>query len=232
MLPLVFDRRDKDRETALLKSLDPVKGKWKKPFLLLALDGVSSPFPHSELLRELVTLRFGKDYHIIEIPKAERIYDLLALYEQSALLIAVDSAPLHLAWACRKLPVFALTNDNPTLWKGASWRPNMSWYCRYSDFPSRAVEMLEAVQLLAGLEHFEPTHLKVWSQPEPTNRRTWCRDSLTIVPGMCGRDSANTLKDDRRFPYLRDVLRMQRFRRRVKDDVLITLQPSPNVIRC
>lgn len=221
-LPLVIDQRDTDREAALLdKYLPPKKGK-QKPLMLLALKSNSSPFPYADLLRELVTLKFQHQYRILELPQAERIYDLLALYEKAELLIAVDSAPLHLAWATPGLPVFALAQDRPILWNGSPWRTNHMWYCRYRDWPARATEMLSAIERprVTGGDF-----VTVWNAYED---RTHYRVGPAVLPvyrGMCGRDSGNTLKDEFRHPYLKDVLRMA-MQRAGSDDVQINLTRS------
>ena len=45
--------------------------------------------------------------------KAERFYDLLALFERAKCLVTVDTAHLHLAYACPTLPVVAIIGANP-----------------------------------------------------------------------------------------------------------------------
>ncbi len=139
-LPLEFDRRSPEREEKLCEVMKP-----GKKYVLAAVDGLSSPFPYKALLLELLK---HCGYAVIDLAtvRAERFYDLLALYERAYCLVAVDSAPLHLAWAVPTLPVMALANDTPMLWNGASWKPNHTWYCRYKDFPLRAVEMIEAIR--------------------------------------------------------------------------------------
>ena len=125
VLPLVFDRRDKEREKALISTVLPRKlGRQPaKPdkILLVATGGTSSPFPYVELLWTLLRLNFTKGWRIVDLSgvQAHRFYDLLALYERAHCLVATDSAPLHLARACPTLPVMALTNDRPLLWNGS-----------------------------------------------------------------------------------------------------------------
>jgi len=223
-LPLVLDRRNTLREKSLLtKNGLLFRGK-KKPLIVLALKSNSSPFPYADLLRELVTNRFKDTHRIIELPQAERIYDLLAIYERASLLIAVDSAPLHLAWACRKLPVFALTQDKPLLWNGSPWRPNHLWYCRYSDFPQRSVEMVECIDSLSW-KYSKLDFVTVWNTPKQPFAS---KEYLAVTMGMTGRDSANTIQDEKRFPYLRDVVRMA-MQRASSDDTQIRLT-RPHVI--
>lgn len=213
-LPLIIDQRSKAREEALLRECGLIKRGKSLPIILLSLNSNSSPFPYTDLLRELITLKFHFRYRIVELPKAERIYDLLALYEKAHCLITVDSAPLHLAWACRKLPVFALANDKPEKfnggdipWHGSPWKPNHHWYCRYKDFPDRAMEMLDKVDSLSNF-YTDSCALHVWSEYETKREFNSHCEQLPITKGMCARDSENHMADSKRVPYLKDVLRM------------------------
>jgi hypothetical protein len=215
-LPLKFDRRNLVRETRLWRDTFPAKNLGKKPIMLLALNGNSSPFPNKDLLAYLLKTTFGDRWRIVEIPKAACLYDLLGFYEKASLLVAVDSAPLHLAWAVRSLPVIAFANDQPIMWAGSSWRPNMVWYCRYGDFLSRWKEMLGVIdKSSAGPIWSDPKYqfidLRIWSEYEVKNSRDenyrfW--HHLAIGNGYCGRDSAGILNDSKRVPYLKDCIRM------------------------
>jgi hypothetical protein len=210
--PLVFDKRNPEREAALLDKVLPPKRGRKKPVMLVSTSGTSSPFPYKELLHELLALKFGKPYNIVDLDgvQAERFYDILALYERANILISTDSAPLHLARAVPGLPVVALTNDKPNLWVGTAWMPSHIWYCRYGDFCDRATKMLEAIEGIKKILVSGPLVVHVWNAYE--FKRTidyglrWL--PLPIWKGSCGRDSGNTISDERRFPYLKDVLRM------------------------
>ena len=214
VLPLVIDQRDVLREMKLLEDVGLVRrpGKGGRPrkeklLILVSLQGSSSPFPYGELLLELLRGRFGQTHQIMELPKAERIYDLLALYERAHCLVATDSAPLHLARVVPSLPVIALTNDTPMLWNGSPWAPQWSWCCRYHDWPERAVEMLTAIADCRESNALPFIH--VWNNYDPSRLpRNFNRSSLPVWSGACGRDSANVLKDPKRIPYLRDCLRM------------------------
>lgn len=228
VLPLIFDQRNPERETALLKSCNVAgtPGR-KKPLLLVSIKGNTSPFPYCDLLMELLRLKFGKEFHILEPPKAERIYDLLALYERAHCLVTVDSAPLHLARACPDLPVIALTNDRPMLWNGSAWEPNWAWCCRYHDFPERATEMLSAIET-CRCEMVSP-FIRVWNEYDLDQKpRHTTRKLLPVYPGACGRDSANTIKDEKRVPYFKDCLRMG-LQRAVKDERVCLTRPDTGI---
>lgn len=145
--PLAFDRRSPEREAELLKAWPK-----SKKVILVSCSGASSPFPCRELLFKLLRLNFKKGYEIVDLAdfKAGRIYDLLALYERAHCLVSDDSAPLHLAYACKTLPVVALVNDRPLLWNGSCWRATHIHHCRYRDFPKRAVETLNSIMFIGS----------------------------------------------------------------------------------
>lgn len=199
-LPLIFDKRSPEREAKLLSVLP----KTSKKIVLVAADGISSPFPCKALLFELLKARkyFPVDLGSV---KAERLFDLLALYERAFALVAIDSAPLHLANAAPSLPVVALVNDKPILWNGSSWRANHIAYCRYSDFVARAPELLDALDRYHKPESSNVgiTHVyNALEETEPMQAPDKHWDFLPIRPGMVGR------LDSDGHPYLKDCLKM------------------------
>lgn len=228
MYPLVFDRRDPEREALLLSRWIP-KTKKRKPVrtILVSAGGTSSPFEQKDLLYELLHLKFKND-NLVDLSRvrAERIYDLLALYERAYCLVSTDTATLHLARACPELPVVALTNDKPLLWHGSSWMPNHIFYCRYTDFPKRVPEMLAAIEAAESVVPKEaPTIFHVWNDYESKKvlrayPRGWIPTPVQL--GACGRDSAINLKDEKRIPFLKDCLRMGMQRAREVDYICIT----------
>lgn len=197
-IPLVFDRRDGEREKALLP-------KGKKPFILVSADSASSPFPYKALLLQLLRLRYAKQYQIIDLAtvRAHRFYDLLGLFEAAHCLVTVDTAHLHLAYAVPHLPVMALVQDRPLYWHGSAWRPTHRFHCRYHDFPARALSLFTAID---GLGKSEPsTGIHVYpGEVRPHD----CFVEFPIQPGACHRDSVNVLQDKERHPMLRNVIRM------------------------
>lgn len=220
--PLVFDQRDKGREAALRTQ---VFGKHRKPPILVAVGGNTAPFKYRELLLALVNAHFKGERKVIDISdlRAERFYDLLGLYDHAHCLIASDSAPLHLAQACPTLPVIALTNDSPSYAHGSPWRANHVFYCRYSDWPFRSVEMLNAIGRAFASRPQPLVH--VWNNYQAVDWNVFkpLPDALPvpIVPGMFGRDSHTGIKDSARFPFLKDMLRAAAWC--CKDDGLIVL---------
>ncbi len=232
--PLVFDRRDPGREAALVNSVLPKRKGKKKPVLLLALGGTTSPFLWRGMVEYAASRVLDKKYRVITLPHAERLYDLVGLMECADLMMATDSAPLHLARAIPQLPVIAFANDQPRLWNGSSWRPQHVAYCRYGDFATRYEEVMTLVEQYRFDRppiHNGPVCHRVWNsyaetpqkraamlQPFPLSNMI----DLPIEPGSCGRDSVQLLKDEKRVPYLKDCLRMGMQRARANDYIMLT----------
>lgn len=224
--PLIFSNRSPEREEALAKKFMPDGRK----YVLASLDGFSSPFPYKRLLLELLK---HCGYAVVDLGQvhAERFYDLLGLYERAMCLVAIDSAPLQLARAQltdrQFIPTIALTNDKPLLWNGSSWRPNHWFYCRYGDFPLRAVDLLESIRDL-GRFRFKTWQgarvIHVWNAyaGEHCERPADWWIPMPITVGSCGRDSQMILKDEKRLPFLKDALRMGMQRAGDMDWVCIT----------
>lgn len=202
-IPLVFDKRDKSRENALMPKGWFNRGK-KKRIMLISAGSVSSPFPYRDLLMKLLTLNYPNFYIIdLGLIKAERFYDLLGLYEAAHCLVSVDTAHLHLAAAVPNLPVMALIQDRPIYWYGSAWRPSHHFHCRYRDFPRRAMELFTAIDNIGT--GIDSNVLHVFHGGIRENSGPGC---FAIQPGSCRRDAVNCLDDKEHFPMLQDVIRM------------------------
>ena len=108
-LPLVFDRRDRRRESILVAE----HRKTDKPLLLYSNNGSTSPL-HND--GGLFTAGIGSLVDQFEIINVGRInvryvYDLLGLFDIAAGLITIDTMHLHLAPAS-KIPYVALVRDD------------------------------------------------------------------------------------------------------------------------
>lgn len=140
MMP-VFDRRNLAREAALFAKLD-VPG---KPMILVKLDGgVSSPCPQCPTLWEPIRAAFGDNFNLVNLSdvRAERIYDLLTLFDRAAALISVDTSLLHLA-AASSVPYIALTN--PAAWLGTSPRGNCAGRLTYAQALAEPGQVVAAI---------------------------------------------------------------------------------------
>jgi hypothetical protein len=135
-LPLIFDRRNTFRESALAKT---TFGPEKRPILLYNFVGISSPFPYVPEVLNGLMLKFGRKYRLVDLGKVRghRIFDLFGLYDKAVGLITSDTATAHLAVGA-KLPAIWFTVDG---WTGSVPRGNVAFACRYS----QAMESLEKV---------------------------------------------------------------------------------------
>lgn len=235
--PLVFDKKG--------EGFCPDQILNTKPAILVSAGGATSPFAHKDLLFESLRMKFPRfDIIDLETVKPPRIYDLLSLYERAHVLVASDSAPLHLAYACPNLPVVALVNDRPILWNGSPWRPNHIAHVRYGDFKSRILDIWEAIQSIgkSGSKFNEKlTHSKrlvhlrnryeigdefttskaasTWATEHDKN----CWIACNVEQGVFGRDSKHSqLKTEKRFPFLKDAIRMAARLARDEDIIVLT----------
>lgn len=145
--PLVFDRRDRQREAELVQK--HVRG--GAPLVLLATDGFSSPFAHKEQLHRMVRQQVGQHAEVLDLSqvRAERFYDLLGLFDLACCLITIDTAHMHLAHASA-VPVVALSTDGPTTWHRSPRRSGHIWYGTYSAFAADPVPAIDAVVRCTG----------------------------------------------------------------------------------
>lgn len=118
----IFDRRDSEREAALLAKATATG---KPLFLVNVTSSTSSPFEQGPAVLEQLRTWYGIRYEIIDLAvlKLHRIYDVIALMEKAAVLVSIDTALLHLAPACG-VPLVALINPAP--WLGSRVR----MYCQ------------------------------------------------------------------------------------------------------
>jgi len=230
--PLVFDRRDKKREQTLTKGL----GK-DKPWLVVSTGGVSSPFPYSDLLWEILNHSLP-EFHIVDLAKikAERMYDLLGIMDHSntAAMILTDSGPLHLSYASTK-PVHALVADSPNLWHGTAWRPSYASYTRYKNFPREITRILDLIRNPPVKPKY-PNIIHVyqrtpWESGEEKRRnavakKTWDKIGwvdLGLDDSCFVRNSSNVIPNEKKnIPMIKDMIRMACIGREDRDVIVLT----------
>lgn len=211
-LPLVFDKRNHDREQALIPH-------FRKPMVLVNSDGISSAFSgRDELLRILKPLRDMYEIVDLSLVKAHRFYDLLGLYEKAEYLVCIDSGPLHLAQAVPSLKVIALITDSPNLWHGSPPRKNHVLRIRYNEFTSRKHEIVDALRLK---KKAEPKMIHVWSKYNIVKmdaakrhrmaRVTWEKEmqgwtDLGLEETAFHRTSQTDYYEVKRVPYVTDMV--------------------------
>jgi len=217
-LPLVFDKRNAYREIWL-------KDKYRdgRPMILVATHGFSSPFPHGEKLLADIREQFGKRFNVIDMSQVqgERIYDIIALYDEAVCLITSDTAHVHLAHAS-KVPVLAFAADSPSMWHGVPQRGSHKFYCRYGEFEAKRDEFFKVLKMIChGKDEVFPMENKpniihaypVYSMDPSTGRRhefaksTWPEDEQWISFPMClDSRSATHIGHHIALPFMRDMI--------------------------
>jgi len=228
---LVFDKRDKKREKRLYKYIPTLK-----PWIVVSTGGISSPFPYSDLLWEILNHSL-KEFHIVDLAKikAERMYDLLGIMDHpnTAAMILTDSGNLHLSYATKK-PVHALVADSPTLWHGAAWRPSYASYTRYKNFPRDVTRILDLIRNPpAKPKHPDIVH--VYSRlpnaaGEEKRRNDLAASTWNVGWVDCGLDdncfvrhSANSIPNQKKeIPMIKEMIKFACCGRKDTDIVVIT----------
>jgi len=139
-LPYVFDRRNPDRERILASSC---LSKEKKN-ILVATQAYSSPFKNSDDLLRDIRSEFPC-FNVVDLGsvKAQKIYDMLGLYERSVCLITVDTSHIHLSAATR-IPIVLL---RPETWVGfRSPNPRCFLEVPLENYTDSRVKIIDAVR--------------------------------------------------------------------------------------
>lgn len=135
--PLVIDRRNLAREDALCKRYILND----RPLLLYNFTGLSSPFGYTpEVMRLLAPYRQHFNMLDLGTVRAERIYDLLGLFDRAVGIVTIDTATLHLCPAT-ETPSLMLIVDG---WGQSVPRGNCVFHCFYSETP-RNLNRIQAV---------------------------------------------------------------------------------------
>lgn len=257
----LFDRRDREREKALVDKVST-----DKPMLLVNLThSTSSPFPQGASLLQVLRGTLGKELNIVDVGslKLHRIYDLLGLMEASACILTIDTALLHLA-AAVPVPCFALVNNDP--WLGSECRGKHFVRMRYAEAvgPSLCQSIREAAKDWANSAYQFPQGSMLLTSP-PTRRLFHCIEQHAEKNGReatrkaqaqkswepiyaqgvirCCLEEANyprtarEIGEKRKLPYLKDVLALA-MKQAQPDDIIfftnddIVLHPElPDLLR-
>lgn len=133
---LVFDRRNEEREAAQI-------ARWKKPMILVGLSSMSSPLQSQGAIYRALVAKFADSHEVVNLATnvtAERIFDLIGLFDAADLLIAADTVHLHLARAS-KVTTIAIVNDG---WRGSVVEHAFGKPLRYVNVtPAAVVKMAE-----------------------------------------------------------------------------------------
>lgn len=145
--PLVFDLRSPEREEELRRRHFHTN----RPKLLFNLStSGTSPFVH---VPEIMALLYETGCECVDLSRvhAERIYDLLGLYDRAIGMVTSDSATLHLASASR-IPYVAFVNNGGS---GSIPKGNCVLKVRYRDTLASRAAVREAIKGF-GYEYGRP----------------------------------------------------------------------------
>lgn len=133
-----------------------LRSPFTEPTILFADHSQSSPFLAKQELYALLVENFPA-HQIIRLSDIvlAHIADFVGLYDKADALVTIETAHLHLSTAT-KTPTFVLATDRPSCWHGSAPSKRFSFFCRYGEFESRKVELIEAMKdTLAGIEKLE-----------------------------------------------------------------------------
>lgn len=209
--PMVFDRRNRERENALTQRFMQNF----KPLLLVNFQGISSPFSLGTRFMSDI-MRAARDFRVVDLSKvrASRIYDLLGLYDIAAGLITIDTATLHLAGAST-IPMFAFTVDG---WNSAVPQgKNCVQAIPYSQALTQQPALMNFIQKLPRQPRVDSAEIfHVYTAYEPkdpeTIRRnklaqeTWKVQPWVEVPVKDEQLPRMWEEEGKRWPYIKDVI--------------------------
>lgn len=156
--PLVFDRRNLEREKLLAEKLPT-----GLPIILVAADGTSSPFKYrDQMIQDLKTHLEGRA-NVVDLRdyRTDHFYDFIGLFDRAACLVTIDTGFGQLACAS-SVPVVALAASEPGPWYSSPRRPQHVAYVRYNDYPAKRQEVLDAVDGCVGKAKMPVIH-HVWA---------------------------------------------------------------------
>jgi len=239
--PLVFDRRNAAREAKLAEALPE-----GLPIILVAADGVSSPFEHREAMMQALRETFSgaaKVAHIVDLAdyRSPHFHDFLGLMDRAACLVTIDTGFGQLACAS-SVPVVALIAYKPTTWHSSPRRTQHVAYIRYNEFPSRKGEFLQAVDRCISARPRVQTNSSrihhVWSgvalsheaiRRQGVAQETWRSEAYDYgnwheyqVSSADFKRSARDIGDPVALPYINDMLDHAAAKAEPDDILLIT----------
>lgn len=208
-VPLVFDKRDRERESKLASDTF----KTELPKILVKLNGFSSPFPHTTEVIQRLADEFGSMAEIVNLDtvNAERIYDLVGLMDRAACLVSADTVTLWLSKAS-KVPVVAFHNPKPFL--GSPPVGNVLVRTPYSEVLEKWGPIATAIHSTLfdpGGEGTAMVYSDFTPADEDAKRRneeafaTWPMLNARLIPFKHSRGSKQ-IGDTRDMPFVRDMI--------------------------
>lgn len=145
-LPLVFDRRDAEREAALVKSYVGFQRN-PKPMLLYNFEGFTSRFSAAPEVINVI-LKYRHQLNLVDLGRMrlKYLFDMVGLMDAAAGIVTIDTATLHLAGAS-KTTYMAFTADH---WARATPKGNCVLEIPYRETMQRMHELESYLAKVAG----------------------------------------------------------------------------------
>lgn len=223
-LPLVFDRRNREREWKLMENI-PVG----RPWIAISTQGISSPCPSlKDLIPELV--QQYPEYEIVDLStlKAVRLFDMLGVLDGCSLLVSIDTVWLHLARASH-CPVIAIVNDLE------NWRASVPPPATVAKFGYKTVSTEMVVEAVG--KFLEPKTRNVFlsgqifgmSERHQKALRSWKKlKDRGAKMGVALAYPRNFEEEGRQLPFLKEILSYT-LELMTDDDVLVWVNSDVQV---
>ena len=207
-LPLIFDRRDLERE----KRLAEFAFRTDKPKILVKLHGHSSPFGEGPFIAEKLKAEFG-DAELVWLDdiRADFVFDLVGLMDRASCLVTADTVTLWLAHAS-KCPMVQFVNNSD--FGGSPPRGNCLLRVKYSETLRRWTEISSVIRSALCIQQNQEMVL-VFSDflpPDPDTRRrqdeaykTWPLLQARLF-SFRGPRTSKAMRDSRAMPFVRDAI--------------------------
>jgi hypothetical protein len=225
MVKLAFDNRNLVRERELISA--NVKREAKPIILYSFTSGFSSPFSDGSKCQERFVKELGDTHQLINLSTitAERIYDMLALFEVADALVSTDTVWVHLAAAMPRLPVYMLHQLDS--WYKSELRCNLVWNCAYPAWESEFPKMVDSIRKLPRprVWHAFEKH-KTLSDRAKRAQLTWVvlyeAFGWKAAPLIPYPRDARKIGDARDLPFIRDILQVSLNQAEDQDVIVMT----------
>lgn len=209
--PLVFDQRDRNRETELAAKVFLTD----RPKVLLKLHGFSSPFSEAQFVRDAISQSMGNTIEIVDMDsvKAERLYDVFGLMDRAHCLVSIDTFPIHINRS-HTIPTVALVHGNK--WRSSPSVGNVVCRCGYDVVRQRIGDILAAIRVSIQPDVVNEDMVLVFSEWRPRDlptlaRTQQARATWRLFParqlGYHGGRSSAQLRDPNHLPFFHDMIK-------------------------
>lgn len=224
-LPLVFDRRNHDREASLAHAVF----KTDKPKLLIKMQGNSSPFPLATWLDGRIRTEFGERAEVVSLDslRAERLYDLVGLMDRANCLVTVDTVTL---WLSHASPCPSVQLVNGTGFAASPPRGNCIKRLPYLAVQTKWHEIANAIKKTVTITPHGDSMVCTFMDytPDEQDARERHRKAAESWPKLGARlypftpmRSSKRFADPRGMPYIRDMVQAA-FGTGTEDIIVIT----------